>query len=191
MARLAVVTCIVGGRGSGKTTLVKDMINNYPAQRRKLILDTIDHPSYREFDQIRPELIPAWKPINGRFKPKRIFQGSPRNNILAVQQKYRNGLLVFEDCRKYIGSKPGEEVEQFIIDSKQRSVDLIFIYHSFSAIPKMLWEYIDLLTVMKTKKAIPREYRTRVADFDQIAATCERVQAAKDPHYHETIEISI
>lgn len=191
MARLAIVTTIIGGRGSGKTTLVKDMIAHYPKKRRKLILDTLDSPHYRHINQIRPELIPAWKPINGEYKPKRIFQGSPRDNIQAVQQSYKNGLLVFEDCRKYIGSKPGEEVEQFVIDSKQRGVDLIFIYHSFAAVPKLLWDYIDLLTVMKTKKGIPREYKNRVADYEQIAEVSERVQNAKDPHYYKTIEVGI
>lgn len=188
--RQAVVAVMVGGRGTGKTVKARRIIDNYPGHRRKLVLDTEDHPKYRDFGTIKANQIPGWKPINGKFRPKRIYEGLPIDNIKTVQQHYRNGILVFEDARKYIGKHPDPTIEQFIIDSKQKGVDLLFIYHSFRAVPQMIWDYTDLLTVLKTKKGITRDQKNRVPDFEEIAEADAAVRASSDPYDSKTLEIA-
>jgi hypothetical protein len=183
------IAVIIGARGTGKTTKARKIIENYPKNRRKLVMDTQDSHNYRDFGTIQPHQIPGWKPVNGYYRPKRIYQGNPMENLQAVQRYYKNGILVLEDCRKYIGSQPDKAVENFFIDSKQNGVEILLNYHSFRAVPKMVWDYTDVLTVCKTKQGLPKDQKNRIPDFETVAQAVETVQNATDPYKSVTLEI--
>ena len=145
MSRINIVALIVGRRGSGKTIYTKRMIKKYLENKKVLVCDTLDHPSYKGVERIKPIDIPNME--NGDFC--RVF-GGETDRILNACNKFSNGLLVFEDATKYVGKNLTKEVKQFIYDSKQKNVDILFLFHGFTSCPPDLFRACDMLVMFKT-----------------------------------------
>lgn len=159
------VWLIIGDRGQGKTHYLINKNPNIPPvgiaikwyqqregrpDQRVLIIDTFRHPSYTKFKSLSLEQLKTWKKgiahvsIN-RSQFKELFE-------IILKDIYSNCMIVFEDCSKYFKSgKPlPEEVEDFIIDSKQRNFDLVFMYHSYGISHIDVWRLCDKIVLFKT-----------------------------------------
>jgi len=189
--RFNAITLIVGFRGTGKTTFARSFFENYS---KVLVLDTNDHPAYRDLAEIEPRQLRRWKKGH-----KRLFRGDPKQNLAAIENDVSNALIVFEDARKYIKRTLPEELERMITDSKQRNNDIFLLYHSLSMIPPFLFQSIDYLTLFFTKESLGSSLRSKLPFFDLVAAAHQKVariagQGRKentlDRFYHLTIDFS-
>ena len=162
--RMNKVGAILGRRGCGKTTYTLALIQAYhkshPA-KKILVVDTLDHPSYKDVPVMDLEMLPRWKTPT----IYRIF-GSNTDEMLRGVEQLRNCLVIFEDASKYIRKNLQLEVRAFIIDSKQKNLDLVFLFHGFAYVPPELFRIMDFLTIFKTDN--PEYRKSELVAYDDI-----------------------
>ena len=68
MTRINEITILVGRRGTGKTTLMRNILK--ANKKKALIVDTFDHPSWSDCDIVPISNLKYWKKGNYRVKLK-------------------------------------------------------------------------------------------------------------------------
>lgn len=152
------MTIIVGGRGGGKTDFIKNLIYKLP--KRRIICDTFDSPVWRNyktflhpereseliqeitFDQVRDQKLGTFKLISS--DTDKIFE--------TIEKEAWNSLIVIEDATRFIGHKVDNNVKRFVLDTKQRNLDLIFVFHSLTDVPPDLIRWSDFITLFVTNE---------------------------------------
>lgn len=180
--RINKISLIVGGRGTGKTTFVKDIIAK-GIQPKCLIVDTFEHPSYSEFQTITIDMLPRW-----RKGTKRLLIRDFDATIKAINEHVYNTLIIFEDCTKYFRSTLPNEVYHIFYDSKQKNNDIILMYHGFRSILPEIMANANTLTLFKIGENVKR-YANKM-DFDSINEIHQKIQASKNPFENKTILIN-
>lgn len=153
---------IVGNRGTGKTDFCKNEIilpgqKNFP---KTLIIDTFDSEVWHDLktfknpdgfhtkiNVINPKDLGRW-----RSGIARMFSGDVQPMLASIQQFAKNTLLIFEDATKYVGSRLTDDMRRFVLDSKQKNLDIVFIFHSLASIPPELVRISDILVLFKTNE---------------------------------------
>ncbi len=161
MTRTNKVILIAGNRGTGKTDYVKDLIfkqlNLVP---KCLIVDTFDSDVWRNLKtwnapeniNISVTDIPIDKFKYWKSGVGKMYSSDTSEIMQQIGEFARNTFIVFEDATKYIGTKLKEDTRRFVLDSKQKNLDLVFIFHSLSAIPPELVRVSDILVLFKTNE---------------------------------------
>jgi hypothetical protein len=186
--RMNKVTAILGRRGCGKTTYSVKFIKSYRTMhpdKKILVIDTLDHPLYREFAAVTPELVSRWKEPN----IYRIFGSNMAEIFDCITNNFTNALILFEDAIKILDAKLQPEIKNLIIDSKQKNLDIIFIFHGFSAIPLNVLRYLDFITVFKTADN-PKYRRQDITFYDELLPVWEKVMKDKSPYAKRTLQIT-
>jgi hypothetical protein len=188
------VSLVVGTRGTGKTDFVKNGLSNAIGLRKQLIVDTFDSPAWHNLktflnphqENIKVSVMPLnhfayWK--SGRY---RIFSADTALIMQLIQQHAYQCTIVFEDATKYIGSKLTRDMQYFVLDSKQKDLDLIFIFHSLGQIPPDLIRVADNITLFKTNdRKVPAK-----TDFPEIEKAFKSVNAHPNRYYSEFIQLN-
>lgn len=188
------VTIIIGDRGTGKTTWLKGspplniegaiqkiLIQN--PNRRFLVLDTFDNPVWRDYPIIQPEEITNFNGI------KRLYSGETDKLQTFISKYAYSCVLIFEDATKFIGSKLNRDTRQFILDSKQKDLDIFFVFHYMMAVPNDLSRVSDWVILFKTNEIFNGQIRAKFPN-PNIEEAYNRVKAHKNRYHFEAVEIS-
>lgn len=155
------VILIVGNRGTGKTDFVKNLIHSqmqtFPKQ---LIVDTFDSDVWHNLQTWNnPQGFNIEIPVIqgkdlGRWRKgiARMFSAEIKPMLAQIQEGAKNTFLVFEDATKYVGSRLTDDMRKFVLDSKQKNLDIVFIFHSLASIPPELVRVSDILVLFKTNE---------------------------------------
>ncbi len=184
--RLNQVIAILGRRGSGKTYFAKQLIAEYRKKhplQKILIVDTIDHPAYREISTINPDLLRRWN----QPATYRIFGSNTKEIFQIISGQVKNGMIIFEDASKYVRRQLPEEVRTFIIDSKQKNLDLVFLFHGFSYVPPEMFRLLDTITIFKTDN--PEYRKNEIVAFDDVQTAYKKVMESQNPYEKATVKI--
>lgn len=195
--RMNIVGAIFGMRGTGKTEYLKGnkslglpgLLKAYLKRDMKvLIVDTFDHPSYRDIPIITQEQLEGWnKGCYRIFVP--VDKMPQLCNIIA--EKVWNALIVFEDSHKHQYNKIDRSIMRLIGDSKQKNIDILFMYHNWGLAPKDLYRYLDFIELFKTKDH-PAVRKDDMPGYYEVA---ERVynEVKKHPsrYYHKFIDTEL
>ena len=184
--RINQVSAILGRRGTGKTVYIKKLIEKYREalpDQKILIVDTLDHPAYRHIPVIKPEKIKYWA------SPSiyRIYSSNPESVMEEISQHLSNALIIFEDASKYIRYRLPDSARQFIFDSKQKNLDLIFLFHGFAATPPELFRVVDNLVIFKTDH--PQVRKNMIPNYEEVLTVYNRIKKSKNPYDNETVRI--
>ncbi|MFZ4398871.1 MAG: hypothetical protein ACOYO1_02460 [Bacteroidales bacterium] len=186
--RTNLVSLVLGNRGTGKThfiieLLIKVYLKSNP-DKKILIIDTLDHPSYKIIANLNIEDLKAWR------KPSvyRIYGSNTGEIIEAVQQNVSNALIIFEDASKYVSKLMHSHVRTMIFDSKQKNNDLVFLFHGFMATPPELFRISDTITLFKTGDH-PKCRKNDMVNYNEIVKTYELITADKNKYANSTIQI--
>lgn len=182
--RINLVTMVIGRRGTGKTYYIRqalEMYRKHHSQKKILVMDTFDNPGYSLFANIDIDLLMRWKNPN----TYRIFGSNTDEIFSAIQTHFYNGLIVFEDASKYIRRQLPDDVRKFILDSKQKNIDLIFVFHGFSYAPPEMWRIVDAVTIFKCDN--PAYRKMDIVNFDEVDAAYQRVMSDKNKYAKETV----
>jgi hypothetical protein len=195
------VILITGQRNSGKTNSGKVLINKYHEshpENRILIVDTVNHEQYRHIKSIQPDYVKYWNSESGVY---RCFASPPAGkdvdwHLQIVTSKsecgvlyFANGLLVVEDATKLTEDRLQPFLRNFLADSKQFNVDVIFMYHSFGFIPRRLWKFVDILIIHKTIENF-NQIKHNIPAAGLIEPAFLRVQKHKNNYYSETVKLT-
>jgi len=188
MNRINYVNLLLGRRGTGKTYyLLNELIPTYQKHRpdmKILIMDTFENPGYKHIAKIDSKKIKVW------VRPGSIYKvyGSNTKEILAdIQEDASNMLIIFEDATKYIKKVLQEDVRKFIIDSKQKNLDLIFLFHGFSSTPPELFRLADTLTMFRTDNPIYR--KSDIIEYDLDSSLFKKIKNSKNKYAKATLQL--
>jgi len=186
---LHVSTLIVGRKGTGKSTKLAKIALDYPATSKVLVIDVNGSPVYNQFKEIQVKDIKRVR--SGIVR----LLGTPNDETLrTIAQEFRGGLIIFEDCTKYIEGNIRPEMKTFLVDHRMFQCDLIFTFHSLKRVPPFFWEMVSYVTLLKTQETFePGTYRNRVPNYEKVAAAFKKVNAPtqKDNYYSITVETLI
>ncbi len=174
---------VLGYNGTGKTTFVKKIVMNELKHKRRALIVTPDDIEWNTIEMVNP-----------RF-PERI-----RNYVLArrliyedgilpiIANNYRNGLLIFDDCRAYLTAQTDSDLHNLLIRRRQKMIDIIAVGHGFTEVPPKLFTFASEIVLFRTIDNIDRR-KNVLKDFAAMQAAQARInqKAEKNPHYFEVI----
>ena len=177
---------IVGRKGVGKSTELNKIARAYPTAKKVLIIDVNGSPAYNEHQQIEVKQIKLVR--QGVVK----LLGTPTKETLKIiAEHFRNGLVIFEDCTKYISGNVDPSIKTFLVDHRMYNCDLIFTFHSIKMVPPFFWQMISYCTLFKTAETFDNSYKNRLPNYEALSKAFNRIKAHKNERYKETVETLI
>lgn len=205
--RFNTLTAILGKRGSGKSLYLlgskhssnpKDkplnkigMLDVYEQKPMKqLIVDTIDHPSYRNIPILAAKDLPNWQ--SGIYRCFTKKEHIPNLlYFLNSQKSIWNTHLIFEDAYKHTFKTIDRSLIELMSDSKQKNIDITFMYHAFGQAPPDLFRNLDYIELFKTKDSPKSRSDFMPGYYEEALEVYEKVKADKDPFKHLTISTDL
>lgn len=196
MSRFNAIGAIFGQRGSGKTDYLRGnpqhglpgIMNIYPKHKdmKVLIIDTFDHPSYANIPVLSPKDFNTW--TSGIYRVFTPATEVPKlNRFINSHPSIWNTLIVYEDAYKHTAKTVDRYLRQIMADSKQKNIDVLFMYHSFAQAPPDLYRYLDYIELFKTKDSPQCRKNFMPGYFDEAMKVYEMVKQNKNPFYHQLI----
>lgn len=181
MERAAKLTIILGTNGTGKTTLLSNILTQ--SSQRALIVtpDAAEWLHYPENDLATPDR------YNFSGIERHIF--SPYGGSLERIAYFSRGILVFDDCRSYLKAATDERIHDILIRRRQRMIDVFAVGHGFNEVPPVFFTFCSDMFLFRTTDNIARR-RDCLQKYDELRAIQARVntKAKTQPHYNEYIK---
>lgn len=199
MFRTNKVCVILGRRNSGKTLYLignkiynlVGLLNIYLKKGLKvLIIDTLDHGHYKNV------------PVMALNKLKYFTTGIARIFLppddIPKLAKYINSLpnmwnslIVFEDAVKHTFKNVSKPLRELLIDSKQKNIDVVLMYHSWMQIPADLYNMIDFIECFKTNDSPKTRADSMPGYFETAFKIWSEVMADANQYAHKLIDATL
>lgn len=158
---------IVGATGTGKTTTVKQVLRH--SQRRALIV-SLDANEWTGLPITKLQ-----KKEDYAFNEIRVHLFDPKSSLQRLQY-FRNGIIVFDDCRGYFRARTSDQLHTFLLLMRHAAVDIFAIAHGFTEVPLTFFTFTTDFILFKTKDSILRR-RAYIRNFDAVCRKVEEVNA--------------
>jgi hypothetical protein len=123
-----------------------------------------------------------------------IFDGIQRHifdeqHTLNIIEHFKNGIIVFDDCRCYFKDNIDTRVVDLLIRRRQRAVDVFVVGHGFTTVPPKFFTYYSDAVLFRTVDNIDRR-KNCITNFEYFKNAQAKVnkQSLKEPHYHIRIK---
>lgn len=179
--RVNKIILLVGRRGCGKTTTGKKIAN---AQSKKvLVVDTFQHPSYDDFSTTTTDKLKYWK--SGNY---RVFDKEPIQILLTINEHVRNSCIILEDAAKYLWGNVPAGVKGLLIDSRNRNLDIILMFHNLADIPPYIAKMYNDMVLYKTNDNMSKEM-SKFSNWGELKKHHERIMKNKSPYANGVIKM--
>lgn len=131
---MAYVAVVIGAKGQGKSTFIKNMIKGQP----NYIFDVQNE--YQDFNPA-PHL--------------------DRKLFVSECKEYTDTFCIFEEATGFFRGRLDEEVDQMMLSARHSRNRYIFCFHSIEAVPPGIMRMIDFCVLFKTAdepNAVKRKY---------------------------------
>lgn len=177
----------VGKPGTGKTTVIRKLVRKSLENHRRVLIVT---PHENEWEDI-PLVHPRFVNRIATYKGARRIIIREVQDLYPVCELFKNGLLVFDDCRAYVPDTQDPKIRTMLLSCRQNDVDFCAVGHGFTAVPPLFFTYATHFCVFATTDNVARR-KNCVLDFDLLKATVDEVnrRAASDPklaHYYKIV----
>ncbi len=184
MKRRTKFILILGYNGTGKSTFVEKMIQSAMKTNRRVLVCTPHDVEWLKYDLIETNKnILNFKGV----KRKIIFDLSDLENIL---QYYRNGLLIFDDCRVYFNSTTNQLIRKLMIERRQKMLDVVAVGHGFTEVPPAFFTFASELVLFKTNDNIKKR-KDVINNFELLEKEKNEIDnnAIKQPYFYKIINL--
>lgn len=182
--RNAKLIVIIGTNGTGKTTLVKKLVANELKKNKARVL--IVTPDDIEFPTV-PLVHPHFPYRVGVYLGARkiIFTD---DTLEIIRRYFHDGLLIFDDCRAYLGAALEQDLHALLIRRRQKAMDIIAVGHGFTEIPPKFFTFATEFILFRTLDNIERR-KNVLRNYEAMKEAQARVneKAKSEPHYYEVI----
>lgn len=186
MSRQAIIGLIIGMRNSGKSYFcLNEIVYKYP--KKVLIIDTIDHEKYREFQILTSQAqVKAWRSGIKRWVTNDL---RIKEDMQFFNQTLNNCLVVFEDATKYFRTNAPKELFQLLYDSKQKGIDVILMYHGFKKILPEILDNANYIELFPIEEKI-QKYEHKIPRYEQVESVLGELLNSPKPYPHKSILIN-
>lgn len=184
--RAAKLIVILGFNGTGKTTFLKKLIHNeLKKPDSHILIVTPDDIEWTMFPEVHPRF--PWRVADYVKARKLIYEDGCLNTI---SENFRNGLLVFDDCRAYLTAQTDKELHNLLIRRRQKGIDIIAVGHGFTEVPPKFFTFMSELVLFKTIDNIDRR-KDVLNNFELMKEAQRRINqhAQTNPHYFEILKV--
>ena len=189
MERETKQTLFIGYNGTGKSTLVRKIMEAYTAKAgSRALIVTPDASEWQDVEETAL-LLPSDFEFTGS---RRFIWSFIRKEDLAAMERLRkwyfDGMLIFDDCRSYLTANTNDWLKYLYIRRRQKMIDLMLVTHGFTDVPPQAFTNCSDLFLFKTVDNIDRR-KNELINFDEILKAQERVnrKAETNKHYYERI----
>lgn len=197
----ATTTIIIGAKDHGKTDYVKgNPEHNLPGfihskikhGMKVLVIDTQYHASYSNFPLLTKELLPEWQQgvyrliadVEEMPEIYRIINDKGNTNLW-------NTFIIWEDALKHCFEKMHKDLRRLVIDSKNKGIEMIFMYHAWGWVPNDLYKVIQYIEVFKTADS-PKKKLPEMPGYEDMAMKIyTEVAKSKNKYYHKLVVTGI
>ena len=187
--RAAKCTIVLGFNGTGKTTYLRNTLlalwtqAHRRGERLKILVITPDDAEWTQFEEntlMRSDDF-VWDGIM-----RHIWNDQHTPDILEY---YKNGIIVFDDCRCYFKDNLDPRITELLIRRRQRAVDVFAVGHGFTTVPPKFFTYYSDAVLFKTVDNIDRR-KDCITNFDYFKRKQAEVneRSKRDAHYHIRIK---
>jgi len=179
---------VLGTNRTGKTTFVKQLVVSELKKKDSHILIVVpDDMEWNTVEFVHPKF------------PERIERYVGARKIIyfeglldIIRERFRNGLLVFDDCRVYFKAAiQNTKLQDILIRRGQQMIDIIAVGHGFTQVPPAMFTFATHYVIFRTKDNIGSRKGTISADdYVELSEAVSRinVKAIEESHYFEIIK---
>ncbi len=181
--RPAKMTILLGTNGTGKTTLLRSIIESL--HQRVLIIT----PDDAEWQHLPDNPLATKQDFIYSGMQRHIFDPNKKTGTLSKIHLFKKGIIIFDDCRAYLQASTSEEVRMLLIRRRQREVDIFAVGHGFTEVPPVFFTFATDIFLFRTTDEIARR-KNCLKDYENIRAAQARVndEACANPHYFAYIK---
>lgn len=191
--RVNTVTLLIGGRGTGKTyTILHSIIENYQKSdpdKKILVIDTFNAPAYEGIENISKQDMKRWVGGCRRY----IISGVPQEfdeDITYIADNCYNTVIILEDSARFIlGSSVRTSILKLVTDTKQKNIDLYFVFHAMMQVPPRLVQLCDYIILHKTNEKLTATLQNKYP-FPALHQAFKRVASNANKHFKQIIRIN-
>lgn len=147
MERTGKTVVIVGTNGTGKTTLLRQILENSGQRALVITPDDVEWTDCPE-NELRCKSDYVFTGIQ-----RHIFE--PKHTLNAITY-FRKGIIVFDDCRSYLSDKTDDSFRSMFIRKRQRELDIFAVAHGFNQIPPVFFTFANEYFVFHSTDNIVR-----------------------------------
>lgn len=188
MHRDAKQIIVLGFNGTGKTTLLRELIEKAIKAGRRALIIVPDLNDWRDIEEIEPDPKLLRK---GGFEGvhKILFMGI-QETLIPVAEYYFDGLLFFDDCRSYLPANTPMSLKNLFIRRRQKMLDVFLIAHGFTDIPPQYYTNTSDYILFFTNDEIELR-RKYIKNYEVIKKIVDQVnkKAQKDYHYKRMVNV--
>jgi Cdc6-like AAA superfamily ATPase len=179
---------VLGTNGTGKTTFVKKLLINELKKKDSHVLVTVpDDMEWGSLPYVHPKFPHRIENYVGARKVI-YFDGL----IDVVRERFRNGMVIFDDCRAYWNKQNAVEgdLHSLLIRRRQQMIDICAVGHGFTEVPPKFFTFATHYALFKTIDNIVRR-KNVINNFEVMKEAQERInqKALTNPHYFEIIPV--
>ncbi len=195
MARINKSTVLIGRKGVGKSTYLERQASVFAKKtgKKALIIDVNGSPAYAKHQELNERQFVEW--CRGNYGGVKRFYLSEHNKMWNMIAKYfRSGLIVFEDCTKYIDPNPTKVIKKLLVDHRMWDADMIFTFHALDFVPPFFRKMVSHLIVFKTNDNIDNrdtELSKKWPNWMAVKKVMNKVKQSKDQYKPEIIDLEV
>jgi energy-coupling factor transporter ATP-binding protein EcfA2 len=181
--RTAKCVALLGGNGTGKTTLLKRMLVALGGRALVVVPDVI---GWEEFPLVE---LDCKEDYQGDGIRVHVFDDDKKRGTLKKLKYFKDGALVFDDARAYLDASTSRPIRQLLIRRRQMMLDIFVVGHGFNEVPPVFFTFITELVLFRTSDNIKRR-KDFLLHAEQMQAAQDHVneRAKKDPHYFKIVK---
>ena len=183
---------VVGMKNTGKSTFLAEYARGYAKRtgKRVLIVDVNGAPAYAEFPKLSLTAFNTWNG-DSSIRIAKIYESDLKVLFGSIAQRFRNGLLIIEDCTKYIDATPSREIKSILVDHRMWNVDPLFTFHAVSSIPPFFLKMINFVVLKKTLENFPPGAQYRYPFWNVLQKALAELAKEKDRYTYRIIQTGL
>jgi hypothetical protein len=152
------VSLILGINDTGKSTFLLEKIKSMKPKRVLVVTQTGNPTIWQNYEEIDLRNSKKMASFKGIKTVKALKYN--RETLKLIYENYRNGMVIFDDCKQYIKSnlEHTKGLVELLGDFRHLGIDIWFVLHSALQVPPEVWSHTKYAFVGKTNRMIPNSY---------------------------------
>lgn len=181
ISNMEVVSMIlIGTNGTGKSTVLRKIME--ASQKRVLVIPSnSSEPSFKHLKEISADQVAT-------FTGHARYMCYDPSDLEAIASSISNCTLISDDFRNYLDANVSREVRGLFIERRHKGIDMYLAAHGFTQVPPVMWAYLDLIMIFRTKDN-PHRYRNHFQNYEEMIQVIEEVNhlAESNPYAHQIV----